>query len=92
MYFSINESYDLAYELAGLFYDLGFYNEALDYFQFSWDSFGPKTDIYYNRILCYYQLRQDHLFAKTLKEAKLTYPNEAIFDSLENLDMTTVKI
>ena len=87
MYFSINESYDLAYELAGLFYDLGFYNEALDYFQFSWDSFGPKTDIYYNRILCYYQLRQDHLFAKTLKEAKLTYPNEAIFDSLENLDM-----
>ena len=89
MYFSINESYDLAYELGGLFYDLGFYTDALDHFQFSSDLFGPKTDTYYNRILCYYQLRQDLLFAKTLKEAKLAFPDDTIFDSLGNLDMTT---
>ncbi len=87
MYFSISESYDLAYELAGIFYDLGFYTEALDHFQHSEDLHGIKADIYYNQGLCYYQLRQDQLFYKTLKEGKAAFPESKIFENLDRLDM-----
>lgn len=87
MYFDINESLDLAYEMGGLFYDLGYYAKALVYFHHSIDSFGLKADTYYNQILCYYQLRQDKLFFKTLAEAKKMYPQFELFKSLENLDM-----
>ncbi|MBX2875192.1 MAG: SAM-dependent methyltransferase [Saprospiraceae bacterium] len=87
MYFNINERLDLAYELGGLFYDLGYYVEALAYFQHSIDSFGSKADTYYNRILCFYQLRQDQLFYKTLTEAKQKYPQFELFQKLDNLDM-----
>ncbi len=87
MYFDINERLDLAYELGGIFYDLGYYTEALDYFQYSIDAFGSKADTYYNRILCFYQLRQDQLFYKTLAEAKQKYPQFELFQKLDNLDM-----
>jgi len=89
MYFNINEKQDLAYEIAGMFYDLGFYPQALDYFQFSVDYYGEKADIYYNKMLCYYQLRQDELFYSTLSIAKDKFPDESIFDNLSNLDMTS---
>lgn len=90
MYFNISESYDLAYELGGIFYDLGFYTEALAYFQSSIELFGPKADIYYNKILCHYQLRQDDLFIKTLNTAKLVFPNNEMFEKLDKLDMTAI--
>lgn len=87
MYFNINESLDLAYEIGGLLYDLGYYAKATIYFDHSIASFGLKADTYYNKILCYYQLRQDELFFKSLAEAKKMYPQFELFKSLEKLDM-----
>ncbi|MFT4565355.1 MAG: tetratricopeptide (TPR) repeat protein [Saprospiraceae bacterium] len=87
MYFHINEPYDLPYELGGLFYDMGLYNKAIYQFQNSIDLIGSKADSYHNQILCYYQLRNDIEFYKTLKIAKTTFPNDPVFDSLDKLDM-----
>ncbi len=89
MYFSINESFDLAYEIGGVFYDLGFYEAALNQYEYSINLFGQKVDIYYNKILCYYQLRKDPLFLKTLDEAKLAFPNNEMLAKLDKLDMTS---
>ena len=88
MYFNINESLDLAYEMAGIFYDLGYYTDALDFFNYSVDHFGYKEDSYYNIVLCHYQLRQDKLFHSTLAEAKETYPAYHLFEELDKLDMS----
>ncbi len=86
-YFSIGEAFDLAYEIGGIFYDLGFYDEALQYFQFSVNLHGSKPDIYYNIALSYYQLRQDKLFFETIRKAKEEFPEYELFKNLENLDM-----
>ena len=87
-YYSIKEDYDLSYELGGLMYDIGCYNEALEYFKYSSAKFGNKIDVDYNQILCYYQLREDELFYKTLKAAKLRFPETNKFMKLEQLDMS----
>ncbi len=87
-YYSIKDDYDLSYELGGLMYDIGCYNEALEYFKYSATIFGDMVDVDYNQILCYYQLREDELFHKTLKAAKLRFPETNKFLSLDNLDMT----
>jgi len=87
MYFNINETFDLAYEIGGIFYDLGFYSKALNYFQYSIALFGQNADIFYNQALCYYQLRQDKLFFKTLTEAKKVFPDFELFKDLDKLDM-----
>ena len=88
LYFNINEPLDLAYELGGLFYDLGFYPEALTHFQYSVDSFGTKADIFYNQALCYYQLKEDALFYEVLKTGKVTFPEYLRFSELEQLDIS----
>ena len=90
LYFNINEPIDLAYELGGFFYDLGFYEEALQYFQYSINESGQKPDIYYNQVLCYFQLRKDVLFTQTLKEAKLAFPESTLFEHLDTLDLAAV--
>ena len=87
-HYAITKDYDLSFELGGLMYDLGYYHLALDYFKYSTDSFGNKVDVYYSEILCYYQLRQDEMFFKTLSEAKLKFPKTDQFLSLEQLDMS----
>lgn len=87
MYFSISENYDLPYEIGSLFYDLGFYKEALDYFQRSLDLHNPRPDAYYNIALSYYQLRQDKFFYETLSAGKKEFPEYELFDNLEKLDM-----
>jgi len=87
-YFNINEPLDLAYELGGLFYDLGFYSEALTHFQHSVDSFGTKADTFYNQALCHYQLKEDILFYKALNSGKVAFPEYARFGELEKLDMS----
>ncbi len=87
MYFYINEKFDLSYEIGGLFYDLGFYSQALDYFNYSVDSFGEKIDVSYNQALCYYQLREDELFYTTVNKAKELFPNSDILETLQDLDM-----
>jgi hypothetical protein len=86
-YFYIGESFDLAYELGGIFYDLGFYKDALFFFDASTVRFGEKADVFYNQILCYYQLREDVLFASTLTTASALYPDYPEFDALMALDL-----
>lgn len=87
MNFTLNESYDLAFELGGLFYDLGYYQDALDHYAFSTTQYGQKPDIYYNIGLCYYQLREDVLFVENLKTAKLAFPDYERFAHLDSLDL-----
>ena len=87
MYFSLNEAFDLAYEIGGLFYDLGFYRESLKYFQHSVDLFGHKADVFYNKALCYYQLRDDERFLQTVKEGKTAFPTFEKFGHLDSLDL-----
>ncbi len=64
IYFTLNESFDFAYEIGGILYYQGFSREALEYFPYSINLFGHTADVYYNRALCYYQLRGDSLFLK----------------------------
>lgn len=87
LYFDIGESYDLAYEMAGIFYDLGYYKEALQYFESSESQHGEKADTYYNMALSYYQLREDSKFYTIIKKAKLAFPNFELFSNLEKLEM-----
>jgi len=87
MYFTLNEPADLAFEIGGLLYALAYYDDAVRYFQYSTDHFGHTPDSYYNRILCYYQLRHDQLFSATLREAQAHFPDFAEFAQLEQLDL-----
>lgn len=87
-YFNIGEPFDIAYAIGGLYYDLGYYPEALKYFDHSDDYFGLRADNYHNRILCYYQLRQDELFSSTLKEAKAHFPGNDQIALLDKLDLS----
>ena len=88
MYFTLNEDYDMAFDIGGVFYSLGYYKEALNYFAHSVKQFGEKPDIFYNSALCYFHLRQDDLFIKTVKEAKAAFPNYENFAHLDKLDLT----
>jgi tetratricopeptide (TPR) repeat protein len=87
MYFDIGSSEDLAYEIGGVYYDLGFYENALFYFNQSINRRGTTPDAFYNIILCYYQLRQDDSFIKNLTIAKTLFPDYENFIQLEKLDL-----
>ena len=87
MYFTINGAFDLAYEMGGLFYDLGYYQEALDYFGYSVNEYGQKADVFYNQALCHYQLRQDAEFLEVFKQIKVFFPDYAGLAHLERLDL-----
>jgi SAM-dependent MidA family methyltransferase len=87
MYFSLHESFDLNYEIGGIFYDLGFYREALHSFNSSQEQFGLKPDIFYNKALCYYQLREDALFLEMRKKASLAFPDYEKLIHLDKLDL-----
>lgn len=87
-YFSIGEDYDLAYEIGGVFYDLGFYAEALLYFKHSEKLHGQKPDTFYNLALSYYQLRQDKLFFQTINQAKAAFPAFEQWAALDKLDVS----
>jgi SAM-dependent MidA family methyltransferase len=90
LYFNINESEDLALTIAGIFFDLGYYEFALEFYQNSTDVYGVEADTCYNKALCYYQLRQDVLFKGLLKEAGQLFPDSDVFDSLHKLDLSAV--
>ena len=87
MYFTINEDFDLAYEIGGVFYDLGYHKEALTYFDSSVALYGHKADIYYNSALCYYQLREDKKFLQTLAAGRTAFPGFERFNQLDKLDL-----
>ena len=88
MYFTLNEDYDFAFEIGGVLYALGYYESALIYFEFSIRQFGEKPDIFYNKALCYYHLRQDDSFVKIVKEAKAAFPDYENFAHLDKLDLS----
>ncbi|MFT6333661.1 MAG: SAM-dependent MidA family methyltransferase [Saprospiraceae bacterium] len=88
MYFYIGEIFDIAYAMGGLLYDLGYYNEALTYFDHSISLHGNKPDTYYNTALSYYQLRQDKMFFKTIEEGKKAFPEYNLLRDLEKLDVS----
>jgi len=87
MYFNISEPLDLAYEIGGLFYDLGYYQKALVAFAHSTAQFGDKADVYYNSALCHYQLKEDAKFEKVKEAGKVLFPEYARFGELDGLDM-----
>lgn len=89
-YFAIHEPVDISYELGGLQYDLGLYEDALRSFEKSSLFSGEMVDLYYNKILCHYQLRQDEAFVKMLAEAKGAFPTSEKFAALEKLDLSAV--
>jgi len=90
MHFSINELHDIAFEIGGILYQLAYFDEAIEYFQHSEDKFGNSPDVLYNKALCYYQLRKDDDFTKTLLLAKTSYPEFESLKHLEKLDLNAV--
>jgi len=86
-YFAINEAVDVNYEIGGLLYDIGYYKEALTLFERASNISGDLPDLYYNRILCHYQLRQDKLFVSVMAEAKRAFPGFEKLKELDKLDL-----
>lgn len=86
-YFDINETINVSYELAGLFYDIGLYQQSLDIYNRHTDDFAESADVYYNKILCCYQLRLDQEFRDLLLKAKNTFPDFTRFADLDELDL-----
>jgi len=87
MYYSIEEPFDLAYAIGGLFYDLGFYTDAKKYFEHSISLFGLKSDCLHNIALCQYQLREDQGFLETLKSIRSHFPQYTRISKLDNLNL-----
>ncbi len=87
MYFPLGEEFDLAFESAGLMYALGYFEKALVFFALSEAENGLRPDVFYNRVLCHYQLRQDDKFLEVLKEAKGYFPDYKNFEALSKLDL-----
>lgn len=88
MYFDIGEDLDLAYELGGMDYDLGYYEEALLLFAQSTARYGLRADVAYNAALCHYQLKQDLQFVQVKDAAQLAFPLDTRLDHLDELDLT----
>jgi hypothetical protein len=86
-HFSLGRYFDLGFEIGGIFYQLGYYSKALVFFGHSELLFGYTADVFYNRMMCYYQLRQDDLLRSTLEHAKNMFPDYENFSSIESLDM-----
>lgn len=87
MYFTLKEKKDLAFEIGGVLYALGAYEDALIFFDRSEQEFGNTPDMLYNKILAFYQLRMDKDFASSLANAKKEFPDFARFKKLETLDL-----
>jgi len=89
-YFNIGETNSLFFEIGGLFYDLGYYEDALDFYQDSVHATERQADHYHNQLLCYFQLRQDDLFRKTLQEAQTLFPEHVALMELDKLNLNAV--
>ena len=89
MYFVLDENYDLAFEMGGIFFDLGMFTDALTYFDHSTRLFGDNEDTLYNKALCFYQLRQDEALISLLKNVREEHPAYARMQELAKLDLGT---
>lgn len=87
MYYTLNEPKDLAFEIGGLLYQLGYFAPALEYFQYSIKRYGHTADGYYNRALCHYQLREDAQFSELVKEVNILFPSFPALEHLNSLDL-----
>lgn len=86
-YFTLNETYDLAFEIAGFLYDLGDYESALVYYERSIHIYGFTAAVYYNQAMAYYQLKSDNLFLSTIDRGKNAFPDYKRFAELEELSL-----
>lgn len=72
-YFSLGEDMDLAYHIAAMFYEMGCYSQANDYFQRSVHIYGEHTGTLYNMALCYFLLEE-------FEQAELLLKKVLIYD------------
>ncbi len=85
MYFNIKEPFDLAFELGGMFFDLGYYEDALGSFENSIIGFGLSEDVSYNKALCFFQLNRDKEFLALISATETSYPNFNRISELKSL-------
>lgn len=71
--FNIGEL-DIAFEMGGLLYDFGFFNEAIVFFEHSALYFGHSEDSYYNIALSYFQLNKDLKCKEIITESNRAFP------------------
>lgn len=57
-YFPIGEEDDLAYYIGSLLSLIGYYNDALSFFQISYKFYGDSAEIFYKLALCYFNMSQ----------------------------------
>ncbi|MFM2394657.1 MAG: hypothetical protein RLZZ546_2639, partial [Bacteroidota bacterium] len=84
-YFNIQEPLDLAFEMGGIFFDLGYYEESLFYFDHSIQKYGFTEDVAYNKALCFFQLNQDEEFLTLIEDMKNQFPEFTKIGELKNL-------
>jgi hypothetical protein len=73
-YFNIGV-FDLAFEMGGLLYDLGYFSDAIDFFRNSENMYGKTEDSFFNIAISTYQLKQDHRCREIIKECNQLYPS-----------------
>jgi hypothetical protein len=56
-YYPIGESLDVAFYLSMVFYEIGYYAEAIAYLERSLDLYGPAGETFYNIALCHHASR-----------------------------------
>ena len=82
-YFPFGETFDLAYHLGFLLYEMDHYAEALRYFQLSTDEYGPFSGTLYNMAVCCVAIGQPDQSRELLLEVVRHDPqNEAARDLL----------
>lgn len=87
LYYALESSKDLPFEIGGFLYDLAYYEESIAYFDHSITMSTPKADVYYNKALAFYQLHRDIDFLKTIDAGKKLFPDYARFEELLKLDL-----
>jgi tetratricopeptide (TPR) repeat protein len=74
-YFPIGEELDLAYEIAGLLYEMDDFIGALTYFERSIEVYGPHTGTLYNMAACYQLVGQSERAESLLLQVLKHDPN-----------------
>jgi len=75
IYYALAEDRDMPFHLAVLLHDMGYYAEALEYYEHSVDLYGPDAVVAYNSSLCHYCLRQIEEALKSIDEALALDPD-----------------
>ncbi|MEM8639430.1 MAG: SAM-dependent methyltransferase [Cyanobacteria bacterium P01_G01_bin.54] len=74
MYYFIGEEADLPFQLAMLFYKLGYYSDALAYLDESLRLHGEDPGMFYNKAKCYCELNDSAAALQMLAHALALYP------------------